>query len=180
MNKRLLISIIILLTAVIALSAASPAFVDREIQRSDSLINAGNYAEAVRNLDRLEKKIDRKDIRSLSKILNTRSEAFLQIGNAPAMLKDLRVLIESDKPADLWYFDAEAYLRLAEFHREYKRFILNRKYIGKASAVVGKNGKRPGERELVEQLRHKIIMRKIRASIASDSAKVGLAQIERD
>ena len=130
MNKRLLISIIILLTAVIALTAASPAFVDREIQRSDSLINAGNYAEAVRNLDRLEKKIDRKDIRSLSKILNTRSEAFLQIGNAPAMLKDLRVLIESDKPADLWYFDAEAYLRLAEFHREYKRFILGifRKY----------------------------------------------------
>lgn len=179
MNKRLLISIIILLTAVIALSAASPAFVDREVQRSDSLINAGNYAEAVRNLDRLEKKIDRKDIRSLSKILNTRSEAFLQIGNAPAMLKDLRVLIESDKPADLWYFDAEAYLRLAEFHREYKRFILNRKYIGKASEVVGKNGKRPGERELVEKLRHKIIMRKIRASIASDSAKVGLAQIER-
>lgn len=56
MNKRLLISIIILLTAVIALTAASPAFVDREIQRSDSLINAGNYAEAVRNLDRLEKK----------------------------------------------------------------------------------------------------------------------------
>lgn len=95
------------------------------------------------------------------------------------MLKDLRVLIESDKPADLWYFDAEAYLRLAEFHREYKRFILNRKYIGKASEVVGKNGKRPGERELVEKLRHKIIMRKIRASIASDSAKVGLAQIER-
>ena len=64
MNKRLLISIIILLTAVIALTAASPAFVYREIQRSDSLINAGNYAEAVRNLDRLEKKIDRKDIRS--------------------------------------------------------------------------------------------------------------------
>lgn len=98
MNKRLLISIIILLTAVIALSAASPAFVDREVQRSDSLINAGNYAEAVRNLDRLEKKIDRKDIRSLSKILNTRSEAFLQIGNAPAMLKTSEFL---SKPTNL-------------------------------------------------------------------------------
>ena len=179
MNKRLLISIIILLTAVIALTAASPAFVDREIQRSDSMNNAGNYTEAVTNLDRLEERIDRKDFLSLSKILNARSETYLKIGNIPAMLKDIRAIIELDKSEELWYFDAEAYLRLAEFHREYDRFVLNRKYIGKAIKVVEKNSRRSGDAKLIEQLRHKILTRRIRAFIASDSANVALAEANR-